>query len=57
VQVSVTHVPTDKTEIFSSFRKAALSFAPKYITTGPTLKTYAENGVLFKGEYRISIIS
>lgn len=57
VQVRVTHVPTDKTEIFSSFRKAALSFAPKYNTTGPTLKTYAENGVLFKGEYKISIIS
>lgn len=57
VQVSVTHIPTDKTEIFSSFRKAALSFGPKYNTTGPTLKTYAEKGILFKGEYKISIIS
>jgi len=56
VQVSVTHVHTDKTEIFSSFRKAALSIGPKYNTTGSTLKTYAEKGILFKGEYKISII-
>jgi hypothetical protein len=57
VQVSVTHLPSGKTDIFSSFRKAALSFGPKYNTTGSTLKTYAEKGVLFKGEYKISIIS
>jgi hypothetical protein len=56
VQVSVTHVPTGKTEIFSSYRKAALSFGPKYNTTGSTLKTYAEKGILFKDEYKISII-
>ena len=56
MQVSVTYVPTDKTEIYSSFRKAALSFGPKYNTTGPTLKTYAEKGILFKGEYKINII-
>jgi hypothetical protein len=57
MKVSVTHIPTGKTEIFSSLRKAALSFAPKYNTTGPTLKAYAENGGLFKDEYKITIIS
>jgi hypothetical protein len=57
MQVKVTHELTGKTEIFSSFRKAALSFAPNYTTTGSTLKVYAENGKLFKGEYRISLIS
>jgi len=55
VQVKVTHIPTGKTETFPSFRKAALSFAPKYITTGSTIKVFAENGELFKGEYRITI--
>lgn len=55
VQVKVTHIPTGKTETFPSYRKAALSFAPKYITTGSTIKVFAENGELFKGEYRITI--
>lgn len=57
IQVKVTHVLTGKTETFSSFRKAALSFAPKYTTTGSTIKVLAENGKLFKGEYIISLIS
>jgi hypothetical protein len=57
IQVNVTHVPTGKTETFSSFRKAALSFAPKFTTTGSTIKVFAENGKLFKDEYRINIIS
>lgn len=53
IQVNVTHVPTGKSETFSSFRKAALSF-DNYTTTGPTLKVFAENGKLFKGEYKIT---
>ena len=57
IQVNVTHVPTGITETFTSFRKAALSFAPKYITTGPTIKVFAENGKLFKGEYKITILT
>lgn len=57
IQVNVTHVPTGKTETFTSFRKAALSFAPKFTTTGSTIKVFAENGKLFKDEYRINIIS
>ncbi len=55
IQVKVLHVPTGKSEVFSSFRKAALSFAPKYITTGPTIKVFAANGKLFQGEYKITI--
>jgi hypothetical protein len=35
-------------------RKAALSFAPEYITTGPTIKVFAENGKLFKEKYKIT---
>lgn len=57
VQVSVTHVPTNVTVTYPSFRKAALSFAPKYNTTGQTLKAFAENGKLFKGEYKITILT
>jgi len=57
VQVSVTHIPTSETVTYPSFRKAALSFAPKYNTTGQTLKVFAENGKLFKGEYKITIFT
>lgn len=57
VQVSVTHVPTNVTVTYPSFRKAALSFAPKYNTTGQTIKAFAENGKLFKGEYKITILT
>ena len=57
MQVSVTHTSTNITKTYPSFRKAALSFAPKYITTGQTLKSFAENGKLFKGEYKINIFS
>ena len=56
IEVQVTHVPSDATAIYPSFRKAALSFAPDYTTTGPTLKVFAENGKLFKGEYKITIL-
>jgi len=48
-------VPTDVTKVFPSFRKAALSFAPEIITTGQTLKVFAENGKLFKDEYKITL--
>ena len=57
VQVNVTEVPSGITVTYSSFRKAALSFAPEYITTGPTIKAFAENGKLFKDKYKISITS
>lgn len=53
IQVIITHIFTGKTETFSSLRKAALSFAPEYITTGSTLKIFAEKGKLLKGEYKI----
>jgi hypothetical protein len=53
IQVSITHVPTNVTNIYPSFRKAALSFAPKYKTTGQTLVAFAESGNLFKNEYKI----
>jgi hypothetical protein len=53
IQVSVTHVSTNITIIYSSFRKAALSLAPKYITSGQTLAAYADTGKLFKDEYKI----
>lgn len=56
IEVQVTHVPSDSTAIYPSFRKAALSFLPDYITTGPTLKTFAEKGKLFKGEFKITIL-
>lgn len=55
ISVSITHVPTDVTKVFPSFRKAALSFAPEIITTGQTLKVFAENGKLFKDEYKITL--
>lgn len=53
IQAITTHVFTGKAEILNSFRKAALSFAPEYITTGSTLKIFAENRKLFKGKYKI----
>ena len=53
IEVQVTHVPSYATAIYPSFRKAALSFAPDYITSGPTLKVFAENGKLFKAEFKI----
>jgi hypothetical protein len=43
------------TKVFPSFRKAALYFAPEIITTGQTLKVFAENGKLFKDEYKITL--
>ena len=54
IEVQVTHVPSYATAIYPSFRKAALSFAPDYITSGPTLKVFAENGKLFKAEFKIT---
>lgn len=55
VTVSITDTYTGKTNMYSSWRKAALSFAPSYITTGQTLKTFAENGKLLLGQYKISV--
>lgn len=55
ISVSITHVPTGVTKVFPSFRKAALSFAPEITTTGQTLKVFAENGKLFKSEYKITL--
>ena len=56
IEVSVTHVASNETIIYSSLRKAALSFEPKYKTTGQTIKTFADSGKLFKDEYKITII-
>lgn len=56
VQISVTDMSTGKTEIYSSMREAALSFAPEYNTTGPTVKAYAESGKLFKEKYKITCL-
>lgn len=41
IEVQVTHLPSYSTAIYPSFRKAALSLAPDYITTGQTLKAFA----------------
>jgi hypothetical protein len=56
IKVSVTHVASNETIIYSSLREAALSFELKYITTGQTIKAYAESGRLFKNEYKIILI-
>jgi hypothetical protein len=56
VQISVTDMSTGKTEIYSSMREAALSFAPEYNTTGPTVKAYVESGKLFKEKYKITCL-
>lgn len=53
IEVSITHIPSNVINIYPSFRKAALSFAPKYKTTGQTLVAFAKNGNLFKNEYKI----
>ena len=55
VHVNITHIPTATTKTYDSFRKAALSFLPKYTTNGSTIKLYAENGKIFKEEYRITV--
>ena len=55
IKVSVTHVASNETIIYSSLREAALSFEPKYRTTGQTIKAYAESGRLFKDEYKITL--
>jgi hypothetical protein len=55
IKISVTHLSTNETIIYSSLRKAALSFLPKYNTTGQTIKAFADNGKLFKDEYKITI--
>jgi hypothetical protein len=57
VQISITHVPTNSINIYTSFRKAALSFAPEIQTTGQTLATYADSGKLFKDGYKIERIN
>ena len=54
VVVSVTSIKSGKTKVYSSMREAALSFAPHYITTGPTIKAYADSGKVFKCKYIIT---
>lgn len=55
IEVNITNISDGKMVTYSSFRKAALSFAPDYITTGSTIKAFAESGKLFKDKYKISI--
>lgn len=55
VSVNITNKSTGITKTYDSFRKAALSFYPRYTTNGSTLKSYAESGKLFKNEYKISV--
>jgi hypothetical protein len=55
IRVSVTHVANNETITYYSLRKAALSFAPKYNTTGQTIRAFADSGKLFKDEYKITI--
>lgn len=57
MQISITHVPTNNINIYTSFRKAVLYFAPEIKTTGQTLATYADSGKLFKDEYKIERIN
>jgi hypothetical protein len=56
VPVSITHLPTGDVKIYSSYREAALSFAPKYKTVGQTIREYATTGNVFKDEYIISVL-
>jgi hypothetical protein len=51
VQVNVTNILSNETLTYSSMREAALSLAPEYITTGPTIKAYANSGKIFKEKY------
>jgi group I intron endonuclease len=52
-KILVIDVLTDDSTIYPSMRVVA----PKFTTTGSTIKVFAENGKLFKDEYRINIIS
>lgn len=54
VQVNITNILTGEISTYSSIREAALSFAPEYITTGPTIKAYADKGKTFKEIYKIT---
>lgn len=49
MEVVVTDVATSEVKSYTSFRKAASALG----TTGPTLKNYAENRVLFDNKYRV----
>ena len=53
MQVNITNINTSEVETFSSFRQAALSLS----TTGPTVKTFADNGKLFQGVYMITYVN
>lgn len=55
IEVNVTNILDGRMITYPSFRKAALSFAPNYITTGSTIKAFAESGKLFKDKYKITI--
>ena len=48
VRVNITHVPSGTTKTYDSFRKAALSFLPKYATRGSTIKSLSHSNRLFK---------
>lgn len=52
--ISITDTISNITVSYITFREAALSFSPK--TTGQTVKTYAENGHLFRSQYKISLV-
>lgn len=51
--INILHIPSNNITTYSSYREAALSFEPK--TTGQTIKTYAENGSIYRGVYKITI--
>lgn len=57
IQVGVSHISSNLTEIYPSFKEAAKSFSPEYTTSEQTLKDVAEKGLLFNNEYKITVIT
>ena len=51
IAVYIINESTKTTQKYPTIRKAALSFVP--VTTGQTIKSYADSGKLFRGIYRI----
>ena len=48
IQIVILDTYTNISTVYSSIRKAALSFAPNIKTTGQTIKAYVDSGKLFK---------
>lgn len=55
IQIVILDTHTNISTVYSTIRKAALSFAPNIKTTGPTIKAYVDSGKLFKDRYLIKL--